>query len=68
MIGVRGLAKWLTNNENIDIGFGRDVAAEFAALFREKAIVIGAYAGAAALFWVLLGADRLRPPRARHRR
>ena len=27
MIGVRGLAKWLTNNENIDIGFGRDVAA-----------------------------------------
>ena len=27
MIGVRGLAKWLTNNQNIDIGFGQDVAA-----------------------------------------
>jgi ribose transport system permease protein len=54
MIGVRGLAKWLTNNENIDIGFGRDVAAQFAALFRQKAVTIGAYAGAAALFWVLL--------------
>ena len=55
MIGVRGLAKWLSRNENIDIGFGRDVAAEFAAVFREKAIVIGAYAFAAALFWILLG-------------
>jgi ribose transport system permease protein len=54
MIGVRGLAKWLTNNQNIDIGFGKDLAAEFAAIFREKAIVIGAYAGAAALFWVVL--------------
>lgn len=54
MIGVRGLAKWLTDNQNIDIGFGRDLAAEFAAVYREKAIVIGAYVAAAALFWVLL--------------
>jgi ribose transport system permease protein len=54
MIGVRGLAKWLTNNQNIDIGFGRDLAAEFAAIFREKAIVIGSYACASALFWVAL--------------
>jgi ribose transport system permease protein len=54
MIGLRGLAKWLTNNENIDIGFGRDVAARFAEMFREKAIVIGAFAGAAAIFWTLL--------------
>src|SRR4051812_48825211 len=34
MIGVRGLAKWLSNNENIDIGFGHDVAAQFADAFR----------------------------------
>jgi ribose transport system permease protein len=54
MIGVRGLAKWLTSNQNIDIGFGRDVAAEFASIFREKAIVIGAYAVSAALFWLVL--------------
>jgi ribose transport system permease protein len=54
MIGVRGLAKWLSSNENIDIGFGRDVAAEFASVFRAKAIVIGSYACAAALFWILL--------------
>jgi ribose transport system permease protein len=54
MIGVRGLAKWFTGNENIDIGFGRDVAAQFADLFREKSVVIGAYALLALLFWVLL--------------
>ncbi len=54
MIGLRGLAKWLSSNENIDIGFGRDVAAKFAEVFREKVIVIASYACAAAVFWVLL--------------
>jgi ribose transport system permease protein len=54
MIGVRGLAKWLSKNENIDIGFGQDVAAAFASGFREKAVVIGSYAVAAAVFWVVL--------------
>src|SRR5215467_6756331 len=32
MIGVRGLAKWITSNQNIDIGFGGDIAAQFAAI------------------------------------
>src|SRR5215831_11028319 len=54
MIGIRGLAKWLTGNANIDIGFGRDVAAEFAAIFRQKSVVIGSYAVSAAAFWVVL--------------
>jgi ribose transport system permease protein len=54
MIGIRGLAKWLTGNANIDIGFGRDVAAEFAAIFRQKAVVIGSYALCAAAFWLML--------------
>ena len=54
MIGVRGFAKWFTGNENIDIGFGQDVAAQFAGLFREKSVVIGFYAILAFLFWVLL--------------
>ena len=54
MIGIRGLAKWLTGNANIDIGFGRDVAASFAALFRQKAVVIGSYAACAAAFWLVL--------------
>ncbi len=54
MIGVRGLAKWLSSNENIDIGFGHDLAATFAAAFRQKSVVIGTYVGLAAAFWVLL--------------
>ena len=54
MIGVRGFAKWFTGNENIDIGFGADAAAEFAGIFREKVVVIGSYVAAAAVFWVLL--------------
>ncbi|MBS1857384.1 MAG: ABC transporter permease [Acidobacteria bacterium] len=54
MIGVRGLAKWLSSNQNIDIGFGQDLAAHFAAVFRQKALVIGSYAAASAAFWTLL--------------
>jgi ribose transport system permease protein len=54
MIGVRGLAKWLSGNANIDIGFGRDVAALFAESFRQKAVVIGTYVTLAAAFWVVL--------------
>lgn len=54
MIGLRGLTKWLTENANIDIGFGQDVAAEFASIFRQKILVIGSYALIAFVFWVLL--------------
>ena len=36
MIGIRGLARWLTSNTNIDIGFGTDRASVFASsLFDE---------------------------------
>ena len=38
MIGIRGLAKWLTGNANIDIGFGQDVAAAFADVFRARSV------------------------------
>ena len=54
MIGIRGFAKWITGNENIDIGFGEDVAAQFAGLFREKAVVIGVYLTATIVLWALL--------------
>jgi ribose transport system permease protein len=54
MIGIRGLAKWLTGNANIDIGFGQDVAAAFAAVFRQKIVVIGSYLALAAIFWIVL--------------
>jgi ribose transport system permease protein len=54
MIGIRGLAKWLTGNANIDIGFGQDTAARFAELFRTKTVVIGTWAVLAAIFWFVL--------------
>ncbi|HKD46080.1 MAG TPA: ABC transporter permease [Rhizomicrobium sp.] len=54
MIGIRGLAKWFTANENIDIGFGKDLAAQFADIFRDKTVVIGSYVAASFLFWLLL--------------
>lgn len=54
MIGIRGLAKWLTGNANIDIGFGRDVAATFATVWREKSVVIGSYLALSGVFWTVL--------------
>lgn len=54
MIGVRGLAKWLTKNENIDIGFGNDAAASFANFVNQKAVVVGVFAFLAVIFWIIL--------------
>jgi ribose transport system permease protein len=54
MIGIRGLAKWLSGNANIDIGFGQDVAASFASAFRQKSVMIGSYAALALLFGTIL--------------
>lgn len=54
MIGIRGLAKWLTGNANIDIGFGQDTSARFAEMFRTKPVVIGAWALLAAVFGFVL--------------
>jgi ribose transport system permease protein len=54
MIGIRGLAKWLSGNANIDIGFGQDVAAAFADAFRRKSVVIGSYLALAGVFWLVL--------------
>jgi ribose transport system permease protein len=54
MIGIRGLAKWYSSNENVDIGFGDDRAARFADSFDDKLLVIGIYAATAALLWVVL--------------
>jgi ribose transport system permease protein len=54
MIGSRGLAKWLTGNANIDIGFGQDIAARFAELLRTKTIAIGTWVVLSVIFWILL--------------
>ena len=67
MIGIRGLAKWLTNNANIDIGFGHGCGRSIRRFFdrrcdhrdfrRAGSRVLG---GA--------GADSIWPPRAGGRR
>lgn len=54
MIGVRGLARSLTSNTNVDIGFGNDSAAVFAQGLSSKNIVIGSFAALAAVLSVLL--------------
>jgi ribose transport system permease protein len=43
MIGIRGLARWLTGNSNIDLGFGSDLGSAFAAAFSSKLVVVGSY-------------------------
>lgn len=54
MIGIRGLAKWFSNNANTDIGFGSDVASTFAEIFRGKTVTVVSYAIFAILFSLLL--------------
>lgn len=54
MIGVRGLAKRITNNENIDIGFGTDIASQFAGFVNQKWFIVGAFAGLAVCLIVIL--------------
>ena len=54
MIGVRGLAKHMTNNANIDIGFGENVPAVFAGVFQQKFLVISSFIILAAIFWIVL--------------
>lgn len=54
MIGIRGLARWLTSNSNIDIGFGSDLASVFAHAFASKSVVIGTYVFLAVALGMLL--------------
>jgi ribose transport system permease protein len=54
MIGIRGLAKRLTNNTNIDMGFGSDVASVFARIGSEKAVVVGSFVVVFAAFSIIL--------------
>lgn len=54
MIGIRGLAKRVTDNATLDIGFGDDAAAAFARTMGSKLAVIGTFAVLAAIFWVTL--------------
>jgi ribose transport system permease protein len=55
MIGVRGFARWLTSNTNIDFGFGQDVSAVFSNVGSHKPVVIGTLAVLALIFAFVLG-------------
>jgi ribose transport system permease protein len=54
MIGIRGLARRLTNNTNIDFGFGSDAGSVFARLGSEKSTVVTVFVIVFAVFSVLL--------------
>lgn len=54
MIGIRGLARALTSNTNIDIGFGDDSAALFSRALSSKTVVIGSFAVLATILMVIL--------------
>lgn len=54
MIGVRGLARWMTENNNIDLGFGSETSSRFASVFSDKILVIGLWIAAALFFYVVL--------------
>ncbi len=54
MMGLRGLAKWATDNTNIDFGFGGDVKAVFADAISSKTVVIGSFVCLAVIFGVML--------------
>ena len=54
MIGIRGLARRLTNNTNIDFGFGSDAGSVFARIGSQKSTVVAAFAIVFIAFSVLL--------------
>jgi ribose transport system permease protein len=54
MIGIRGLARRLTNNTNIDFGFGSDAGSVFARIGSEKSIVVAVLVAVFVIFSVLL--------------
>ncbi|MDR0759097.1 MAG: ABC transporter permease [Treponema sp.] len=54
MIGIRGFARFLTTNANIDIGFGDDISALFAKTIQNKTIVICTFIGLAIIFGIIL--------------
>lgn len=54
MIGIRGFALWLANNERIGLGVGADAAGRFGTLFSGKAAMIGIFLVLALAFLIVL--------------
>ncbi len=54
MLGIRGLARLITGNVNIDIGFGQDISAVFADHISPKPVVICTFLAIAVVMTVIL--------------
>lgn len=54
MIGIRGLALWLSDNQRIGLGVGDDAPGLFGALLSTKPVMIGTLAFLAAIFLLVL--------------
>jgi ribose transport system permease protein len=54
MIGLRGFARFLTDNANIDIGFGKDITAAFSDSISQKPVVMLTFALLAIIFYIIL--------------
>lgn len=54
MIGVRGLTRWLNNNERIGLGLGDDVSGSFGNWFSSKEFMLGSFLVTAVIFGILL--------------
>ena len=54
MIGIRGLARRLTDNTNIDLGFGHDAASTFARVGSGKTLVVTIFAALSIMTGIVL--------------
>lgn len=54
MIGLRGFARYITGNTNIDIGFSDNTSAIFANAISHKFIIIGVFVLMAIVFYIVL--------------
>jgi ribose transport system permease protein len=54
MRGLRGLTRWLVNNERVGLGLGDDVAGRFGDWFSSKGFMLGSFLVTAIIFGILL--------------
>ncbi len=54
MIGLRGLARWIVNNERVGLGLGDDVSGRFGEWFSSKEFMLGSFLVTAIIFGILL--------------
>ena len=54
MIGLRGVARWIVNNERVGLGLGEDVSGKFGNWFSSKEFMLGSFLVTALIFGILL--------------